>query len=154
LSAAFVLIAPPLTMRLGDHFTLANQWIILAAIYLFLLILTSETFRGRLVWFAALLTGVAVGTNMYFAFSAVCILCAAAWGVWLFRRDQWRFALAIPAACCGAGLLSGIAFGLLRFDGAGAEGYREHAANLLTFPNPLGYGSLIVRELPTGGNSP
>jgi hypothetical protein len=154
LSAAFLLIAPPLTMRLGDHFTLANQWIVLAAVYLFFLILIDKTPRRRLVWFVALLTAVAVGTNMYFAFSAVSILCAAAFGVWLFNRDEWRFALGIPAACCGGGLLSGVAFGLLRFDGAGAQGYREHAANLLTFFNPLGYGSLILRELPTGGNSP
>jgi Family of unknown function (DUF6311) len=154
LSAAFVLIAPPLTMRLGDHFTLANQWIVLAAVYLFLLILSDKTRRGRLLWFVALLTAVAVATNMYFAFSAVIILCAAAFGVWLLGRDEWRFALAIPAACCGAGLLSGVAFGLLRFDGAGAQGYREHAANLLTFFNPLGYGSLILRAIPTGGNSP
>jgi Family of unknown function (DUF6311) len=153
LSAAFVLVSPPLTLRLMDHFTLANQWIVLAAVYLFLLILGDKTRRVRLLWFVALLTAVAVGTNMYFALSTVCILCAAAFGVWLFRRDEWKFALAIPAACCGAGLLSGVAFGLLRFDGAGAPGYREHAANLLTFLNPMGRGSLILREIPTGGNS-
>ena len=153
LSATFLLVAPPLTLRLMDHFTLANQWVILAAVYLFLLVLHDQTRRWRLLWFVALLTAVAVGTNMYFALSAVSILCAAAFGVWLFRRDEWRFALAIPAVCCGAGLLSGAAFGLLRFNGAGGPGYRTHAANLLAFLNPLSYGSLLIRELPTGGNS-
>ncbi len=153
LAAGFLLVAPPLTLRLADHFTLANQWIILVAVYLFFLVLSDETRRLRLLWFVALLTAVAVGTNMYFALPAVTILCAAAFGVWLFRRDEWRFALAIPAVCCGAGLLSGAAFGLLRFDGAGGPGYRAHAANLLTFLNPMGYGSLIVREFPTGSNS-
>lgn len=154
ISAAFLLVAPPLTLRLSDHFTLANQWIILAAVYLFLLILLNDTARRfRLLSFVALLTAVAVGTNMYFALSAVTVLCAAAFGVWLFRRDEWKFALAIPAACCGAGLLSGVAFGLLRFDGAAAPGYRVHAANLLTFLNSMGRGSLFLREIPTGGNS-
>src|SRR5579884_956861 len=154
LSSMLMLISPPLIMRLADNYTLANQWIIVAAIYLFLLVLTADGKHNTgLVCFSGILIAVAVGTNMYLALSATAIICAAACGVWRFDPNRWRLGAAILLVGGVAGFLSAAAFGLLRLDGAGAIGYRLHAANLLTFVNPGADGSILLPALPSGGTS-
>jgi hypothetical protein len=77
LPSLFFLIAPPMTWRLAGHYALVNQWLLTAALCLFVLLQRATRHQIRkLVLLIGLLGGVAVGVNSYLAFMVLVVLCA------------------------------------------------------------------------------
>jgi hypothetical protein len=150
LSSVFLLIAPPLTFRLTVHYALANQWILLAAIYL-LITMTSKhspplrPFRC----YGLLLAFIATAINPYLAFLTLSLLLAALMSV------VWQGRLSIAgavgmiaglAATCGA---TAAALGL--FSGLGGDwrlGYRLYSMNLLAPIDPYAWKSVLLPQFP------
>jgi hypothetical protein len=150
LPSVFFLTAPPLTWRFLGHFALANHWLLVAALCLFLLFQQkADTKVYKLVLFSGLLGGVAVGINAYLALMVLVLM-----GVGVLTAC-WRHLLSFKAACAVftatgvAGLVSALALGFIRSDGGYASGgYREYSMNLLAPIDPGAFGALFLPSLP------
>jgi hypothetical protein len=149
-AALFFLIAPPLTFRLKIHYTLANHWLLLAALVVFF-----QTQRAapnavrRFVVSALILASVAVATNPYIAFQVVAVLTAALLSLlWKGKITLLRSAGFVAAM----GLISIAEWYVLGFiipggKGYGGAGYRIFSMNLLAPINPSWFGSIIFPSL-------
>ena len=153
LPSVFFVMAPPMTLRLMNHYTLANHWLLVAALCLFVSLqkATGDKMR-RLVLPCGLLSGVAVGVNPYLAFMAVIVVGAGVVTAWWRHRLGWKTASGIFAVIGMACLLFALALGLIRSGGGYANsGYREYSMNLLAPIDPSWY-SLFLPPLSSSGS--
>jgi Family of unknown function (DUF6311) len=148
LPSLFFLIAPPMTSRLGGHYSLANHWLLVAALCLFVSLQKASGDQDRKhFFFCGLLGGVAVGVNPYLAFMVVILVSAGVIAAWCGNRVSWKTAGGMLAATAGTCLLSAFAFGLIRSDGGYSwGGYREYSMDLLA-PIDAGINSFFLRPL-------
>jgi Family of unknown function (DUF6311) len=146
LPSLFFVMAPPLTLRLMGHYTLANHWLLVAALYLVVLLQKAPAAKHcRLVLACALLSGVAVGIHPYLALMVVVVVSAGVITAWWRHRLGWKTASGIFAALGLACLLFALALGLIRSGGGyAASGYREYSMDLLAPVDPV-WPSLFLR---------
>ena len=149
-AALFFLIATPLTFRLKIHYTLANHWLLLAALIVFFQAQQKVTNAAhRFVISALVLAGVAMATNPYIAFQVVALLAAAVLSVY------WKGKLSL-ARCFGVlatmfviciAVAYVLGFIIPGGKGYGGAGYRIFSMNLLAPVNPSWFGSIILPSL-------
>src|SRR5215831_19359338 len=150
LPALFFLIAPPMTWRFSNHYALANHWLVVAALCLFVALQMNRGDRSlRLALLSALLGGVAVGVNAYLALMVMVIVTAGLVTAWWERRLSLKAAGGILAATATACLVFAAALGLLRGDGGyRGVGYREYSMNLLARIDPLMVPGVFLQSRP------
>ena len=150
LPSLFFLIAPPMTWRLAGHYALANHWLLVAALCLFVSLQKAAGDKMRkLVLCCGLLVGVAVGINPYLALMVLVVLSAGVITACWRHRLGLKAASGIFAATGVACLISALALGLIRSDGGYASGgYREYSMNLLAPIDPGTFGALFLRSMP------
>jgi Family of unknown function (DUF6311) len=148
--ALFFLIAPPLTFRLKIHYTLANHWLLLAALIVFFQAQQKiPNATRRFVVSALVLAGAAMATNPYIAFQVAAVLAAAL--VSLYWRGKiglvraFGFMAAMGVICIGVAYVVG--FIMPGGKGYGGAGYRIFSMNLLAPINPSWFGSIILPSL-------
>jgi hypothetical protein len=150
LPSLFFLIAPPMTWRLAGHYTLANHWLVVAALCLFVSLQKAAGDKIRkLIVYCGLLTGVAVGVNPYLALMVLVVVSAGVITACWRHRLGLKTASEIFAATGVACLIFALALGLIRSDvGYATGGYREFSMNLLAPIDPGGVGALFPRTTP------
>lgn len=151
LCSVFFLLAPPLNLRFRSHYALTNQWLLLAALFVFAQAQqqSSRSVR-RFVFSAAALAAVSIGINPYLAFQVLLILIAAMVSLW------WQKRITLPQSAAMVGLLAAIALamsyalGLIIRGGRGygSTGYRRYSMNLLALFDPRDRGSVLFPRLP------
>jgi hypothetical protein len=150
LPSLFFLMAPPMTYRLAGHYALANHWLIVATLCLFVSLQKSAGAKTRkVVFLCGLLGGVAIAINAYLAFMVLVVVSAAVITIYWQHRLTLKTVSVIFAATGVACLISALAVGLLRSEG-GYEGggYRQYSMNLLAPIDPGTFGALFLRSLP------
>jgi hypothetical protein len=151
LPTLFFLLSPPLALRLGAHFTLTNQWLLIAALYLFCLAHWEPTLPiRRFISEATLLAFISFAINPYLAFPVLLVLSAAVFGLLFQRRLTPTAAVRALAILGTTSLLSAYIFGFIASGTKGytAVGYRYYSLNLLAPFDPDAYGSLLLSRLP------
>ena len=141
-STLFV-FAPPMLFRLGGHWALVGQWIILAALFLAL-----RPGRCRQIGSWMLLAVVASLVHAYLLVMTAAIW-AGAWvgDAWCRRRPLRALALELGAVP-GSALFALWQAGLFAVgEGKGGGGFGYYRANLLTLVNPAGW-SRVLPNLP------
>jgi Family of unknown function (DUF6311) len=149
-AALFFLIAPPLTFRLKFHYTLANHWLLLAALIVFFQAQQEvPTAVRRFVVSALMLAGIAMATNPYIAFQVVAVLAAALlsllWKGKITLLHSAGFMAAMGVVCVIVAYVLG--FIIPGGKGYGGAGYRIFSMNLLAPFNPSWFGSIIFPSL-------
>jgi Family of unknown function (DUF6311) len=146
LCSVFFLTAPPMTARLGGHFALTNQWLLVAALLIYFQAQEESPWaQRRFVISALLLAAAAMGINPYLAFPVLLMLMAAAASLWWQRRLTFRKAAGFMAALFLTSVLVAYSLGFLISGGKGygSPGYRFLAMNLLSPVYPYIYGSRV-----------
>jgi Family of unknown function (DUF6311) len=151
LCSFFFLAATPLAMRMGEIYSLTNQWLLIAALLVY--VQAQEESPGavrRFVISALILGAVAVSINPYLAFQTVLVLTAATGTLVWQRRLPLRNAVGFMAVLGVIGVIVADAFGFIIAGGKGytSFGYRYYALNLLTPFDPSLYGAILSRLLP------
>jgi len=151
LCSVFFLLAPPFNLRFRAHYALTNQWLLLAALFVFAQAQQrSSRSIQRFVFWAAALAAVSVSINPYLAFQVVLILMTAVASLrWQKRITLWQSA-AIVGLLVAVGFVMSYSFGLIIRGGRGygAAGYRYYSMNLLALFDPLDRGSVLRGRLP------
>jgi hypothetical protein len=146
LCSAFFLLAPPLNYRFWGHYSLSNQWLLIAALYLFARAQQESPGAVRRFTISGVaLAAFAVGINPYLAFEVLLILIAAVGSLlWRKKISVWQGA-GIAAVTAGAGFAVAYAFGLVISGGRGygSGGYRDLSMNLLAPIDPRGWNSML-----------
>ena len=151
LCSVFFLLAPPLNLRFRSHYSLTNQWLLLAALFVFAQAQqqSSRSIR-RFVFSAATLAAVSVAINPYLAFQVLLLLTTAVASL------RWRKRTTLSQSAYIMGLLAAISFmmsyslGLIIRGGRGygGTGYRHYSMNLLALFDPRGWRSVLFARLP------
>jgi Family of unknown function (DUF6311)/Carbohydrate binding domain len=150
LCSAFFLLAPPLNYRFWGHYSLANQWVLVAALYLFARAQqSSPNVIRRFVVSGVALTAVSVGINPYLAFEVLLVLLACVISLMWQKRISLLQSASLAAALAGAGFVVAFAFGLVISGGRGygSGGYRDLSMNLNALLNPRGWNSVLFPRL-------
>jgi hypothetical protein len=151
LCSVFFLLAPPLNLRFRSHYTLTNQWLLLAALFVFAQAQQqSSRSTRRFVFATATLAAVSVGINPYLAFQVLLILTAAVASL------LWQKRITLSQSAGIMGLLAAISFvmsysvGLVIRGGRGygGAGYRHYSMNLLSLFDPRDWKSVLLPKLP------
>ncbi len=151
LCSVFFLLAPPLNYRFWGHYSLSNQWLLVAALFVFAQAQQqSPRSLRRFVISASVLTAVAVGTNPYLAFEVLVILTAAVASLLWQKRISVAPAAGMMALLAAIGFVVAYAFGLVISGGKGysSGGYRDLSMNLLAPFDPRTFTSVIFPRLP------
>ncbi len=150
LPSLFFLIAPPMTWRFVGHYALANHWLLIAALCLFVSLQKAGGDKmRRLAVLCGLLGGCAVAINPYLTFMVLVVLSAGLVTACWRHRLSLKRAGGIFAATGIACLISAFAVGFIRSDGGfGGPGYRLYSMNLLAPIDPGTGGALFVRSMP------
>jgi hypothetical protein len=150
LPSLFFLIAPPMTWRFVGHYALANHWLLIAALYLFVsLQKTGDDKMLQRAVVCSLLGGTAVAINAYLAFMVLVVLSAGVITAYWQHRFGLKTASLIFAVTGVACLISAFALGFVRGDGGyTGGGYRLYSMNLLAPIDPGTFGALFLRSLP------
>jgi len=162
LCSVFFLLAPPLNYRLMAHYSLSNQWLILAALYVFFraqIFPTQPRACGvghpgtnairRFAIAGTVLGGIAVGINPYLAFQVMLILLAGVVSLLWQRKVGLPQGAGIAALFCATGFLVAYSLGLVIAGGRGytTGGYRVFSMNLLSPIDPRGWTSILLPRL-------
>jgi Family of unknown function (DUF6311)/Carbohydrate binding domain len=171
LCSVLFLLAPPLNYRLMQHYSLSNQWLLLAALLLLFQLQVSPTQpkKGwvghphqasvgppnpafavrRFVISGAVLAGIAVGINPYIAFQVLLLLMAGVGSLLWQRRVTLLRAVGIVALFCASGFVVAYSLGLVIAGGRGytTGGYRVFSMNLLSPVDPRGWTSILLHRL-------
>ena len=150
LCSVFFLLAPPLNYRFWGHYSLSNQWLLVAALFVFAQAQQrSPRSIRRFVISACVLAAVSVGTNPYLAFQVLLILTAAVVSLlWQKRISPARSAGAV-ALLVAIGFVMAYSLGLVISGGKGysSGGYRDLSMNLLAPFDPRTWTSVILPKL-------
>jgi len=144
------MIAPPLTYRIGGHFTLASQWLILAALLLYWRGISEDFSVRRYGLLCVLLMGAALGLNPNISLMVLPVLLAACVAAALKHGAGPVAGLGLVAAVAAAFIGFSAMFGLhggSRADLVG-PGYRYLSMNLLEPISPDEAHSPILPTLP------
>jgi hypothetical protein len=150
MAGLFFLIAPPLTFRLKFHYCLANHWLLLVALLIFIQAQReSANAVRRFVISALILTGVGVATNPYIAFQILIVMMAAL-GSLLWKRKATlpqaaKFMAALGVTCLVVAYSLG--FIIAGGRGYGGHGYRVYSMNVLAPFDPGWFSSIIFHSL-------
>lgn len=150
LCAAFFLLAPPLNYRFWGHYSLSNQWLLVAGLFVFAQAQeASPRVVRRFVISAAILTAVAFGTNPYLAFQVLLIMLATVASLLWQRRLTLARAAGVVALLPAVGAAMAYALGLVISggEGYGSGGYRDFSMNLLAPFDPRGWASVLFPRL-------
>jgi hypothetical protein len=162
LCSLFFLLAPPLNYRLMQHYSLSNQWLLLAALLIFFRVQKSPTqpkdgWVGhpasdgirQFVISGAVLAATAVGINPYIAFQVLLLLMAGVVSLLWQRRVKLLQAVGIAALFCASGFVVAYSLGLVIAGGRGytTGGYRVFSLNLLSPVDPRGWTSILLHRL-------
>ena len=149
LCSLFFLLAPTLNYRFWGHYSLSNQWVLIAGFFVFAQAQQSTWPVRRFVVSAALLTAITVGINPYLAFQVLLLMIAA------IVTLLWRKRISLSQSAMIAGLLGAVdlvmaySLGLVISGGKGysSGGYRDLSMNLLAPFDPRGWTSLLFPRL-------
>lgn len=150
LCSVFFLLAPPLNLRLMGHYSLSNQWLLLAALLVFLRAQReSSTSIRPFVISAVPLAAISVGVNPYLALQVLLLLTAAVVSLLWRRRVKLLGAagiMVLMGACC---FMMAYSLGLIATEGRGyaRAGYRYFSMNLLSVIDPRDWRSIIFPKL-------
>ena len=148
--SAFFLLAPPLNYRFWGHYSLSNQWVLVAALFVFAQA-QEESPRSlrRFILSAAVLTAIAVGINPYLAFQVLLVLLAGLASLLWRQRIRLLQSVGVAALLIGAGFAMAYSLGLVISGGKGygSGGYRDLCMNLLAPFDPRGWTSLLFPRL-------
>jgi hypothetical protein len=151
LCSVFFLAATPLAMRMGEIYSLTNQWLLMAALLVYVQS-QEDSARSlkRFIVSALVLGAVAVAINPYLAFQVVAVLAAAVISLLWQRRVTLRKVVGFLAVLAVISVIVAYSFGFIIAGGKGygSFGYRYYALNLLTPFDPSLYGALLSRLLP------
>ena len=150
LGAAFFLLAPPLNYRFWGHYSLSNQWLLVASLYVFARAqeLSAKAVR-RFVISAAILTAVATGTNPYLAFEVLLLLITGVVSLLWQKRLGVAKSAGVVALLIAIGFVVAYSLGLVISGGKGygSGGYRDLSLNLLAPFDPRTWASVIFPRL-------
>ena len=150
LCSAFFLLAPPLNYRFWGHYSLSNQWVLMAALFLFAQAQQeSPRLVRRFLLSGAVLAAIAVGINPYLAFEVLLVLTAGVASL------LWRKKITLPQSAGILGLLAVVSLavayslGLVISGGRGyaSGGYRDLSMNLLAPIDPRSWNSVLFPRL-------
>jgi hypothetical protein len=147
LGSTFFLLAPPLNYRFWGHYSLSNQWLLVAALFVFAQ--AQERTPGAVRRFAissAILIAIAVGTNPYLAFEVLLVLLAGVASL-LWQKHVTLLQSVGAVALFGAvGLVMSNAMGLIISGGKGysSGGYRDMSMNLIALIDPRTFTSILM----------
>ena len=148
--SAFFLLAPPLNYRFWGHYSLSNQWVLVAALFV-LAQAQEESSRAvrRFVISAAVLTGIAVGVNPYLAFQVLLLLIAGVATLLWRKRIGLAQSAGVLALLMAIGFAMAYSLGLVISGGKGyaSGGYRDLSMNLLAPFDPRGWTSPLFPRL-------
>ena len=162
LCSLFFLLAPPLNYRFMGHYSLSNQWLLLAALLLFLQVQqewdypthAKEARVGhpsirKFVIAGAVLAGISVGINPYIAFQVLMVLAAGVVSLLWQKRLTLSRAVGSLALFCLSGFLVAYSLGLVIEGGRGytTGGYRVFSLNLLSPIDPRGWTSILLPRM-------
>ncbi len=152
LGACFLILAPVLLFRAHAHFTLTQQWLILAALYYYF----GDRIRAGparyLLPFGVLLF-LAGGIHPYFLLMVALIALAAVGRLLLERRTTVQWACVAAAGLAAVCLATLVIFGYLTPGAAtSADRYGSYSMNLLAPIDPQQFDALLFTELPIGAN--
>ena len=148
LCSAYFLLAPPLNYRFWGHYSLSNQWLLLAALYIFARAQQPSPERRavrRFVLSSLLLAAISVGINPYIAFQVLLVLLAGVASLLWRKKITLLQSAGTVMGLLGAGFVVAYAFGLVISGGRGyaSGGYRDLSMNLLAPFDPRGWTSVI-----------
>ncbi len=150
LCSVFFLLAPPLNYRFWGHYSLSNQWLLVAALFVFAQA-QQESPRSvrRFVISACVLAAVSVGTNPYLAFQVLLILTATVVSLFWQKRISVAKSAGVVALLAAIGFVVAYSFGLVISGGKGysSGGYRDLSMNLLAPFDPRTWTSVIFPRL-------
>jgi len=150
LVAAFFLLAPPLNYRFWGHYSLSNQWLLVAALYVFARAQqAAPNAVRRFVISAAILTAIATGINPYIAFQVLLLLIAGVASLLWQKRLSVMKSAGVVAMLIAIGFLVAYSLGLVISGGKGyaSGGYRDLSMNLLAPFDPRTWTSVIFPRL-------
>ena len=150
LGAGFFLLAPPLNYRFWGHYSLSNQWLLVASLYVFARAQqSSPNAVRRFVISAAILTAIATGTNPYLAFEVLLLLIACVASLFWQKRLGAAKSAGVVAMLIGIGFVVAYSLGLVISGGKGygSGGYRDLSLNLLAPFDPRTFTSIIFPRL-------
>jgi hypothetical protein len=150
LGAVFFLLAPPLNYRFWGHYSLSNQWMLVASLYVFARALQAGANAvRRFVISAAILTAIATGTNPYLAFEVLLLLIAGVVSLLWQKRLSVAKSAGVVAMLVAIGFVVAYALGLVISGGKGysSGGYRDLSMNLLAPFDPRTFTSIIFPRL-------
>jgi Family of unknown function (DUF6311)/Carbohydrate binding domain len=161
LCSLFFLLAPPLNYRFMGHYSLSNQWLLLAALFLFLQVQQESRLSAqaegvghlsvrKFVISGTVLAGISVGINPYIAFQVLMVLVAGVVSLLWQKRLTLPRALGGIAFFCLSGFLVAYSLGLVIEGGRGytTGGYRVFSLNLLSPVDPRGWTSILLPRMP------
>lgn len=146
----FLLFAPAVTWRVLGHFALASHWLILVAFVQYFRL--DSVSNNKAIVSLLLIVILAGAINPYIGIMALLVALAAFIRLTMERRvSLWQFTGlgALAVATLGATFF---VFGFLTGDDIsdyGGTGYGYYSMNLLAPLDPMGFGSLLLKELPT-----
>jgi len=150
LCSAFFLLAPPLNYRFWGHYSLSNQWVLVAALFVFAQA-QQESSRAmrRSVISAVVLTGIAVGINPYLAFEVLLLLISGVVTLLWQKKISLAQSAGVVALLMATGFAMAYSLGLVISGGKGygSGGYRDLSMNLLAPFDPRGWTSLLFPRL-------
>ncbi len=137
---------PPLNYRFWGHYSLSNQWLLVAALFVFAQAQQKIAQRGSpLLVCSALLAAISVGINPYLAFQVLLVLIAGVASLLWQKRITLAQSAGVVAATGVVGFVVAYAFGLVISGGKGyaSGGYRDLSMNLVAPFDPRTFNSLI-----------
>jgi hypothetical protein len=176
LGSAFFLLAPPLNYRFWGHYSLSNQWVLIAALFVFAQAqqrwpdglkpdgakkdgpgrgpegphYPSHDRAVRRFWIsAAVLAAISVGINPYLAFEVLLVLIAGVISLLWQKRITLAQSAGVAALLLAAGFVVAYSMGLVISGGKGyaSGGYRDLSMNLVAPVDPRTFTSLIFPRL-------
>lgn len=155
LGSAFFLLAPPLNYRFWGHYSLSNQWVLVAALFIFAQAQEDSPRAVRRFWIsAAVLAAITVGINPYLAFQVLLVLMAGVISLLWQKRITLAQSAGVAALLLAVGFVVAYSLGLVISGGKGysSGGYRDLSMNLVAPVDPRTFTSLIFPRL--RGTSP
>ncbi len=151
LSSLFFVIAPPLTYRIVGHYSLTNQWLLVASLWIFFRAQRKSDGDTRsLECSSIVLAAIAVAINPYLAFEVLFVLGAAIVSLLWQHRLSLTKAIGVVAAIGITGVVIAYSFGFIIPGGKGYtnSGYRYYSLNLLAPFDPFHFKSILFYTLP------
>jgi hypothetical protein len=144
LGGLFFMIAPSFVWRATAHFALANQWLILAALDLYLRV--EDRLSKADMLSACAIAFIAGGINPYIELMVLMIVAATALKSVLTGEKRLAPAVALLGLSVVSAVLALTLFGVIRpgEGGYAGVGYGYYSMNLLSPIDPEGYPSLLL----------